>query len=185
MNDEKIIRMQIGTHLAQVHEATADACPNAVGGITLTFQARDHDKRKRVRVWVGAERIADLFRQMFGRMSPDLAVKHPDILKLARMTALLADEIEQARERDDEPGEPEEGDYTTEDHRRFYQYGKLVVEVDDGEEWAHAVKAHMDEEQFWPDVWFISDHGNAHIIEMFDALAEADERAGTGEGDDE
>src|SRR5690349_894158 len=149
MNDDEIIRMQIGSHLAQVHDATADACPNAVGGITLTFQARDNDKRKRVRVWVGAERIADLFRQMFGTMSLDLAVKHPDILKLARKTVNLADEIEQAKEEDDGPSEPEEGDYTTKDHRRFYQYGKLVVEVDDGEEWAHAVTAHMDREKFW------------------------------------
>src|SRR5690348_13413614 len=90
MNDDKMIRMQIGSHLAQIHEATADACPNAVGGITLTFQAKGNDKRKQVRVWVGAERIAELFRQMFGPMKLDLAVKHPDIVKLAGKTVSLA-----------------------------------------------------------------------------------------------
>lgn len=84
---------------------------------------------------------------------------------------------------DDEPedtgdGEPDEDAYITEDHERFFQYGKLVLSVDDGDEWAHAVRDHMEDEKFWPDVWFISDHGNAHLIDMFDALAEADERTG-------
>ena len=74
--------------------------------------------------------------------------------------------------------EPEEGDYTTEDHGRFCQFGKLAVVVDEIEEWPHMLKAHMDREQFWPNVWFVSDHGNAHLIDMFDALAEADERSG-------
>jgi hypothetical protein len=173
MNDDKIIRMQIGSHLAQVHEAAADACPNAVGGITLTFQATDNDKRKRVRVWVGAERIADLFRQMFGPMSLDLAVKHPDIVKLARKTVMLAHEIEQAKE-DDEPGEPEEGDYVTEDdascavmHFREHGTGKLQLSVKvDEKDWRRAVKDHMDREQFWPNVWFVSDHGNAHLLSV-------------------
>jgi hypothetical protein len=26
------------------------------------------------------------------------------------------------------------------------------------------LKAYMDKEGFWPDAWFISDHGNAHRI---------------------
>ena len=74
--------------------------------------------------------------------------------------------------------EPDEGDYTTGDHRTFFQYGRLAVVVDDGEEWAHTLKDHMDSEGFWPNVWFISDHGNAHLIDMYDELAEADEREG-------
>lgn len=74
--------------------------------------------------------------------------------------------------------EPEEGDYTTEDHEHFHQFGKRAVVVDEGAEWPHTLKAHMDRERFWPNVWFLSDHGNAHRIDMFDALAEADERSG-------
>jgi hypothetical protein len=70
---------------------------------------------------------------------------------------------------------PDEGDYVTEDHTHFYQYGKLAVVVSEGQRWAHKLKAHMDRERFWPDVWWLSDHGNAHLIDMFDALAEADE----------
>jgi hypothetical protein len=79
---------------------------------------------------------------------------------------------------DGEPAEPEDGDYTTTDHERFYQDGKLAVLVEEGAEWAHALKAHMDEQRFWPNVWFLSDHGNAHLIDMFDALGEADIREG-------
>lgn len=74
--------------------------------------------------------------------------------------------------------EPEEDDYTTEDHEHFYQFGTLAVVVDEDDEWPHTLKAHMDRERFWPNVWWISDHGNAHLIDMFDALAEADERSG-------
>lgn len=73
---------------------------------------------------------------------------------------------------------PEEGDYTTADHEHFYQFGKLVFVVSEEEEWPPTLKAHMNCEQFWPNVWWISDHGNAHLIVLFDALAEADGRSG-------
>ena len=66
-----------------------------------------------------------------------------------------------------ESDEPEEGDWTTEDHRRFYSYGKLVLALpaDTGEceMWA-AIEARMKKDGFWPNTWFISDHGNAHIM---------------------
>lgn len=26
------------------------------------------------------------------------------------------------------------------------------------------VKAWMEEQEYWPNVWFVSDHGNAHLI---------------------
>lgn len=67
-----------------------------------------------------------------------------------------------------EPDEPEEGDITTEDHVTFYQYGKKWLTVsrdaDDEEMWS-AINAKMKKEGFFPNVWFISDHGNAHLME--------------------
>jgi hypothetical protein len=67
----------------------------------------------------------------------------------------------------EEFSEPEEGDYTTGDYSKFYQYGKLVVQADiDADDWRPAVQAHMDKEQFFPNVWCISDHGNAHLLSM-------------------
>lgn len=85
--------------------------------------------------------------------------------------------------------EPDEDSLTTDDHERFYQYGRLVLEATirrDGEvshEWfmydsgrqsrlgkydtcEAALRAYMDRVQFWPDVYFISDHGNAHRIDL-------------------
>lgn len=68
----------------------------------------------------------------------------------------------------EEDDQPQEDDYTTSDHCEFYQNGKLVVEVDkDADDWRPAVRAHMDKEQFWPNVWFISDHGNAHLLNAY------------------
>lgn len=40
--------------------------------------------------------------------------------------------------------------------------------VPEGEEWEDVVRAHMEAEGFFPDVWFVSDHGNAHLITMVD-----------------
>lgn len=85
---------------------------------------------------------------------------------------LLADDDEdqdEEEDQDDEPHEPEEGDITTEDHARFYQYGKLWLEIDKDEasnEMRAAIRAKMDQDQFWPNVWFISDHGNAHPMSV-------------------
>lgn len=91
--------------------------------------------------------------------------------------------------------EPDEDAITTEDHKVFYQYGRQAFEVAEvaGEDrymvfvkgyqiGGHvdrpgagdatyatvedAIKAYMERVQFWPDVWFISDHGNAHRIDL-------------------
>lgn len=91
-----------------------------------------------------------------------------------------------------DPTEPDEDAIKTEDHRRFFQYGKLAFTFEDGEDGDEpaiviesrngkphriiqmpdgttveaAIRRYMDEEQFWPDAWFISDHGNAHRIDL-------------------
>ena len=80
----------------------------------------------------------------------------------------------------DEPGdgEPEEDDLVTEDYERWFQYGKLVLTVPEGGPWAHRLSAFMKQEKFWPNVYWVSDHGNAHPIDMLDALAKEDEEAG-------
>lgn len=81
---------------------------------------------------------------------------------------------------------PQEDDLTTEDHRTFYKFGHCVLESvtdDTGDWWRYratsrgpwmplcqgvddqqAVQIYMDKTQYWPNVWFISDHGNAHLV---------------------
>jgi len=60
-----------------------------------------------------------------------------------------------------EPELPEEGDITTEDHENWFQYGKLYYTGNET-----GLKAKMEEDQFFPNVWFISAHGNAHLITL-------------------
>lgn len=65
--------------------------------------------------------------------------------------------------------EPDEGDWITSDHRNFYSYGKRVLEVDDDTATDHkrlwaAIDATMKRQNFYPNVWFISDHGNWHLM---------------------
>lgn len=61
--------------------------------------------------------------------------------------------------------EPEEGDYTSPDHVRWYQYGRLVL-ITSIETCEQEVLSHMNKERFWPNAWFISDHGNAHLLSL-------------------
>lgn len=62
--------------------------------------------------------------------------------------------------------EPEEGDYTTEDYIRWFQYGKLVLTTTQ-EDYPERLKEHMEENQFFPSAWWISDHGNSVLLEIF------------------
>lgn len=95
-------------------------------------------------------------------------------------------ESEHECEPDEDADEPDEGAITTTDHETFYQYGKRVLwrrSKNDSRWWyvsrpltdvflgdfgdcESALRAYMDRVRFWPDVWFISDHGNAHRIDL-------------------
>jgi hypothetical protein len=71
-------------------------------------------------------------------------------------------------DQEEEETEPSDGDYITENERNYYQYGKLAVTIptDEGgdlEDWRPHVYAHMKAKGFFPSVWIISDHGNAHL----------------------
>ena len=65
---------------------------------------------------------------------------------------------------DQSEGEPDDDDLVTYDHATFYQGGAIVLNVPDGEEYEPTIAAHMIETNYFPDVWFISDHGNAHLM---------------------
>ena len=93
-----------------------------------------------------------------------------------------------------EQNEPQEGDITTSDHETFYQDGRAVFEVAETVDGSYmllmsgfqvggnvdrsgagnatystieaAVRAYMDRVQYWPNVWWMSDHGNAHRMDL-------------------
>jgi len=55
--------------------------------------------------------------------------------------------------------EPDAGDIATEDHENWFQYGKLYHKGDTASLWEK-----LDEDQFWPNIFWISDHGNVFQI---------------------
>jgi hypothetical protein len=106
-----------------------------------------------------------------------------DALADAQSSSDDDDEDEPADDEAIDSDEPDEDSITTSDHETFYQYGKQVlvkqssghwfaprwgsyVNVKDLDDHCEALRAYMDREQFWPDVWFVSDHGNAHRIDL-------------------
>jgi hypothetical protein len=110
------------------------------------------------------------------------------------MTATRLDEYRAGCERDaraadeaeDEQNGPQDDDLTTTDHITFYYHGGHkafhLIEGSDGmfQIDAHprrhvggkyatverAIRAFMQAEQYWPSCWFISDHGNAHLMDL-------------------
>lgn len=67
--------------------------------------------------------------------------------------------------------EIQEDDYVTYDHIHFYQYGKLAVTIPmedefNPEDWRPYIKQHMEDNQFFPNVWWVSDHGNANLLSL-------------------
>jgi hypothetical protein len=75
------------------------------------------------------------------------------------------DEADRTGESDnyDEPDEPGEEDITTDDHENFYYLGKKIASS------PAECKAWMKKQNYFPDVWFISDHGNAHHTSLDEA----------------
>lgn len=73
----------------------------------------------------------------------------------------------------DRDNEPQEGDLVTEDHQHFYEVGGTrnrpaitIPEEADRAEMEEALALFFDTQKFWPNVWWISDHGNAHRLEV-------------------
>lgn len=46
------------------------------------------------------------------------------------------------------------------------QYGKFLGEFNETDDALAFVKEHMDQEQFFPTIWWVSDHGNAWPIDL-------------------
>lgn len=131
---------------------------------------------------INIQRLADQFHRQIAEATA------------LRVRLEQADEItvgEAQLEDDDCPvctDEPDEDAIRTTDHVSFYQYGKLAfnffgsdedrplaylatgkgtrIDLTEGATVEAAIRAFCDQQQFWPDCWFISDHGNAHRIDL-------------------
>lgn len=70
-------------------------------------------------------------------------------------------------------GEPEPEDYVIEDGRgAAYRVNLMQQDFHSWEEVVTAIAKRMDEEQFWPNVWYVSDHGNFVLLDITKELKE-------------
>lgn len=68
-------------------------------------------------------------------------------------------------------GEPEEGDWVVQDVPGGYiasQYGKATefTGLNGIDHVLRYISAIMDQDEFWPDVWHVSDHGNYTLLDL-------------------
>lgn len=86
---------------------------------------------------------------------------------------------DQFRDYPEEPDEPQEEDLVTNDYVTFWRHGMsdrqpvIMVPIDaegfeSGKTWQQCVREYMERTQFWPDIWFISDHGNYVLLSLED-----------------
>lgn len=65
----------------------------------------------------------------------------------------------------DEPA-PDDDDYITRDYVTFYQHGREILRVREGENWEDAIRAHMEEQQYWPGVWVEEERGGYRLVTL-------------------
>lgn len=85
------------------------------------------------------------------------------------------DEDDDEKSRDPDDG-PEDDDLVTSDYRKFFRVGfghkgpvVVVPESPDGcpdSDWTGLVKAYMDKDKFWPNVWYQGERGDIHLLNM-------------------
>jgi hypothetical protein len=79
---------------------------------------------------------------------------------------LALEDVVEIEPESDEPGEPEEGDWCTHDYATWWVCGETVLIVLDPQRWQASLRERMEQDQFWPNCWVISDHGNAHLLRL-------------------
>jgi len=79
-----------------------------------------------------------------------------------------------------DPTEPEEDDLTTEDYKKWYQEGRLVVLVEgdphsktsdmqsdfNSELWQRQLMDYMNRSNYWPNVWFQGERGDWNLLSI-------------------
>lgn len=68
-------------------------------------------------------------------------------------------------------GEPAEEDWVTCDHRKVFEVGwcGALFVVDEHENFDERVRSEMKKRQWFPNVWFVSDHGNFCLLNVWPA----------------
>lgn len=59
----------------------------------------------------------------------------------------------------------EDGDYVIDHNYNVSQYHKHLGHFVEWDDMMEFIKYHMEANQFWPDVWQVSDHGNWSLVD--------------------
>lgn len=81
--------------------------------------------------------------------------------------------------------EPSEGDITTDNYIDWFCEGKKILTTikpntpytECADDWRERLWDWMERAGWWPNVWFVSDHGNAHLVDMGRPSEEAEASA--------
>ncbi len=68
--------------------------------------------------------------------------------------------------------EPQDDDYVISDCRGVYFVTQLESEYQDYDETIAAIVQHANAAGYWPDVWFVNDHGNLSLLSINYATGE-------------
>ena len=58
----------------------------------------------------------------------------------------------------------EDGDYVIHDYPGGYRVDQINEVFEDFDDAIEAVREDMDWKQWWPNVWFVNDHGNVDLL---------------------
>lgn len=100
----------------------------------------------------------------------------PDKKEAREIVKRLTGKVVKEDEDFDEPSEPDEEDITTHDHEHFFYFGRQIASS------VPELKAWMRSNNWYPTIWFISDHGNAHVTNIDESFKSAQASIASKEG---
>ena len=164
-----------------LHEEAMEAYLNA--------EATEYSTRHCVAAVDLAEQIKDQYEEsmpeldgIYGQLLQGALFEVNWIEIAERLIDDIKDEVDNKERDDQDPTEPSECDLVTTDHVHFYEHGianeygdtsalptmskgaVFTVDEDAEESMTSQLKHFMDKNRFWPNVWFLSDHGNYHLM---------------------
>jgi hypothetical protein len=154
---------EISANHGETHYVPCSVCPDGLGladYVEGTIDTDDDDLNlveRRNNVWCARLSAPGYMDQT------DLSVFNTEDEAREYLAETYGDDLDLDLDDDDEP---QEEDITTSDYRTFYYCGKAIVVIDTDDSWEAAVGAWCKAHGYFPNVWAISDHGNACLISV-------------------
>jgi hypothetical protein len=77
------------------------------------------------------------------------------------------DDDDESEDDEDEETEPNNEDWVTQDYKSWYQHNNPKESLEtDPENWSKELQAKMDEDQFWPNAWYLGERGDWNLLSV-------------------